>query len=93
MKKSNISKIIYFDKETISNILQEIDKGNKTIQRGSSSTVKGSGELEVNAQLKLSVPLIKRIAFLFPEKYLPIILSNTIELQQLLQQKYQNLNV
>lgn len=68
MKKSNISKIIYFDKETISNILQEIDKGNKTIQRGSSSTVKGSGELEVNAQLKLSVPLIKRIAFLFSGK-------------------------
>lgn len=63
-----LNKIIYFDKETISNILQEFNKGNKTIQIGTSSTIKGAGELEMGAQLKLSVPLLKRIYFLFSGK-------------------------
>lgn len=66
MEKFN--KIIYFDKETISNILQELNKGNKTIKSDTMSTIKGSGELEVDTQLKLSVPLIKRISFLFSGK-------------------------
>ena len=66
LKKFN--KIIYFDKETINNILQELNKGNKMIKSDTMSTIKGSGELEVDTQLKLSVPLIKRISFLFSGK-------------------------
>ena len=65
MKKFN--KIIYFDKETINNILQELNKGNKMIKSDTMSTIKGSGELEVDTQLKLSVPLIKRISSRFAD--------------------------
>lgn len=63
-----LNKIIYFDKETIGNILQELNKGNKTIQTGTSSSIKGTGELEMEAKVNLSVPLIKRISFLFTGK-------------------------
>ena len=64
----NLNKIVYFDKETINNILQEMNKGNKLIEIGNTTSLKGSGRIEVNAQIKLSVPLIKRIAFLFSGK-------------------------
>lgn len=64
----NLNKIVYFDKETINNILQEMNKGNKLIEIGNTTSLKGSGQLEVDAQIKLSVPLIKRIAFLFSGK-------------------------
>lgn len=62
------NKIIYFDKETINNILQELNEGNKMIKSNSMSTIKGTGKVEVDAKLKLSVPLIKRIFFLFSGK-------------------------
>lgn len=65
---SEHNKIIYFDKETISNILQESNQGIKTVQMSSSSSVKGSGEVSVEAEVKLAVPLIKRLSFLFSGK-------------------------
>lgn len=64
----NLNKIVYFDRETINNILQEMNKGTKVIERGSMTSLRGNGQLEVDAQVKLSVPLIKRIAFLFSGK-------------------------
>ena len=64
----NLNKIVYFDRETINNILQEKNKGNKVIEIGSMTSLKGNGQLDVDAQVKLSVPLIKRIAFLFSGK-------------------------
>lgn len=63
-----LNKIIYFDKETISNILQELNKGNKTIQTGISSSIRGTGELDMEAKVNLSMPLIKRISFMFTGK-------------------------
>ena len=64
----NLNKIVYFDRETINNILQKKNKGNKVIEIGSMTSLKGNGQLDVDAQVKLSVPLIKRIAFLFSGK-------------------------
>lgn len=63
-----LNKIIYFDKETISNILQELNKGNKTIHTDTSSTIKGTGEVEIENKINLSVPFLKRISFLFSGK-------------------------
>ena len=64
----SLNKIVYFDRETINNILQEMNKGNKVIETGNTTSLKRNGQLEVDAQVKLSVPLIKRIAFLFSGK-------------------------
>ncbi|MBE6784914.1 MAG: hypothetical protein E7538_01585 [Ruminococcaceae bacterium] len=65
-----INKIIYFDKETIRNILQEQDHGelSKTIDISSSVQNEGSVSAEASAKLKLDVPLISRISFLFSGK-------------------------
>lgn len=65
MSKSKIRKIIYFDRETIRNILQEQNHGDysKTIEK--SSSVQTEGGIESSAKIKLSVPLVSRIAFLF----------------------------
>lgn len=54
----NLNKIVYFDRETINNILQEKNKGNKIIEIGSMTSLKGNGQLDVDAQVKLAVPLI-----------------------------------
>ncbi|MFR4177139.1 MAG: DUF6414 family protein [Lactococcus raffinolactis] len=64
----NINKIIYFDKETISNILQESNKGEKSTQTGISSSMKGSGEVTSETSIKLGVPFIQRLGFLFSGK-------------------------
>lgn len=66
MKK--FSKIVYFDKETINNILQESNQGIKSSQTRSSSSVKGSGEVVVESNIKLAVPFINRLSFLFSGK-------------------------
>ena len=60
-----IRKIIYFDKETIMNILQEQNKGNKQTQIGTSTSSQVSGEVETEANVKLSVPVLLRVSFLF----------------------------
>ena len=63
-----INKIIYFDKETIRNILQEQDKGSKTSQTGVAKSTEASAEIDVEARIKLSVPFWDRLAFLFSGK-------------------------
>lgn len=67
MTKNTINKIIYFDKETIRNILQERDRGELTRKTDISSNLQteGSVKSEGSAKLKLNVPLISRLSFLF----------------------------
>lgn len=67
MAKKAISKIIYFDKETIRNILQERDHGELSRTTDVSSSVKNQASVsaEASAKLKLEVPLFSRISFLF----------------------------
>ena len=64
MPKKEIRKIIYFDKETIRNILQEQYHGDYTKTVEASSSVKSEGEIEASATVKLDVPFISRLAFL-----------------------------
>ncbi len=70
MAKSVISKIVYFDKETIRNILQERDHGELSRVTDVSSSVQSqiSAAAEASTSLKLEVPLFSRIAFLFTGK-------------------------
>lgn len=67
MANKPVNKIIYFDKETIRNILQERDHGELSRVTGVSSTaqVQASIATEASAKLKLEVPLVSRISFLF----------------------------
>lgn len=65
MKNKKISKIIYFDKETICNILQEYDRGSYTKTLDVSSTLQSEGAVETGAKIKLDVPFWDRIGFLF----------------------------
>lgn len=64
MPKKEIRKIIYFDKETIRNILQEQYHGDYTKTVEASSSVKSEGEIEASAKIKLDIPFITRLAFL-----------------------------
>ncbi len=68
--KSIINKIIYFDKETICNILQEFNKGNK--QTITKSNDKISTELDTSiasdAKIKMQIPFFARLGFLFSSK-------------------------
>lgn len=70
MKKKKINKIIYFDKETIRNILQEYDHGELSRKTDVSSSVQNQGAVaaEASAKLKLDIPLISRISFMFTGK-------------------------
>lgn len=70
MTKKYINKIIYFDKETIRNILQERDSGEIMRKTNISTSLQSQGmiETEASAKLKLEVPLVSRIAFLFSGK-------------------------
>ncbi|MEK3986396.1 DUF6414 family protein [Paenibacillus sp. FSL K6-3166] len=68
MNKKPINKIIYFDKETIRNILQEQHKGARTSQTGISTSTEANAEIAIEAKIKLSVPFWDRIAFLFSGK-------------------------
>ncbi len=65
MTSPKITKIIYFDKETIQNILQEQHHGDykKTIETNISA--QNEGEVETSAKIKLDMPFISRFAFLF----------------------------
>jgi len=62
-----VRKIIYFDKETIKNILQEQNKGSKLTQTGISTASEFSATIEAEAQtgVKLDVPFFLRLSFLF----------------------------
>lgn len=70
MVKEKINKIIYFDKETIRNILQERDHGELSRKTDVSSAVQTQGSVatEASAKLKLDVPFVSRISFLFTGK-------------------------
>ena len=63
--KKEIRKIIYFDKETIMNILQEQNRGSKQVQTEVSTSSQASAEIEAEASVKLNVPVALRISFLF----------------------------
>ena len=62
-----VRKIIYFDKETILNILQELNKGSKQSQTGTATSFQSSTEIEAEAGTKLNVnmPFVLRLSFLF----------------------------
>lgn len=70
MAKKSINKIIYFDKETIRNILQERDHGELSRKTDVSQSIQSqvSVAAEASAKLKLDVPLISRIFFCSPER-------------------------
>jgi len=68
--RKQVRKIIYFDKETIKNILQEQNKGSKQTQTGTSTASEFAAEIEAEAQagVKLNVPVLLRLSFLFTGK-------------------------
>lgn len=70
-KKNNfINKIVYFDKETIRNILQEYNKGAKqtiTNEMDNASFILGSS-IEAEANIKIALPFFARLKFLFSSK-------------------------
>lgn len=68
MAKKEIRKIIYFDKETIRNILQEQYHGDYTKTVEASLSVKSEGEIEASTKIKLDVPFFSRLAFLLNGK-------------------------
>lgn len=70
MRKKQINKIIYFDRETIRNILQEWEKGQVSQKTDVSSTLQTEGNLsmDVSAKVKLEVPFFARLSFLFSGK-------------------------
>jgi hypothetical protein len=63
-----INKIIYFDRETIRNILQEQNKGTKVTLLGTASSMKGEAEIGAEAKIGLGIPFLKRFSFLFTGK-------------------------
>lgn len=68
--KAKFNKIIYFDKETIRNILQEYNKGTKSTVNSSKESANFNSQLETSAdiQLKIKIPLLLRIKFFFTSK-------------------------
>lgn len=69
-KNKEINKIIYFDKETIRNILQERDRGEISKTTGITSVSQSDADIsmEASTKLKLDVPFISRVSFLFTGK-------------------------
>lgn len=65
-----LNKIIYFDKETISNILQEYNKGTKqtVINSNDSTTINVGSNIEAEADIKIPLPFLSRVRFLFSSK-------------------------
>ncbi len=70
VKKKQINKIIYFDKETIRNILQEYYKGSKqtVTNEKDSGSVKLESKMEAEAKIKIPLPFFSRLGFLFSSK-------------------------
>lgn len=65
MGKEKLSKIIYFDKETIKNILQEKYKGTKVITSGTTTDAETAIDLsaEATAKTDIGVPFFARLKF------------------------------
>lgn len=70
MAKQSINKIIYFDKETIRNILQEQEKGQVSTKTDVNATIQSQGSIgmEISSKVKLDVPFFARLSFLFSTK-------------------------
>lgn len=70
MGKQSINKIIYFDKETIRNILQEREKGQVSTKTDVNATIQSQGSIgmEISSKVKLDVPFFARLSFLFSAK-------------------------
>ena len=68
MGEMAINKIIYFDKETIQNILQEQEHGSVLHTTDISTSIKSDGNIETSAKVNLSVPFWSRLGFLFSSK-------------------------
>lgn len=70
MAKRQINKIIYFDKETIRNILQEWEKGQVTTKTDVNASIQSQGSIgmDVSSKVKLDVPFFARLSFLFSAK-------------------------
>ncbi|MDO4611909.1 MAG: DUF6414 family protein [Candidatus Saccharibacteria bacterium] len=66
MAKNTVNKIIYFDKETINNILQEYNHGVLSSETNSSLSTRATGSMvaEASTKLKLNAPFIARLSFL-----------------------------
>ena len=63
-----IRKIIYFDKETIRNILQEQNKGEKTHTFDSSTSFQRDSAIGTAGKIELNTPFFARLKFLFSSK-------------------------
>lgn len=70
IQRYELNKIIYFDKETIKNILQEYNKGTKqtVVNSNDSSTMGVGSKIEAEADIKLTLPFLSRLRFLFSSK-------------------------
>lgn len=92
MAKKAINKIIYFDKETIRNILQERDHGelSRVTDISSAAQVQTSITTEASAKLKLEVPLVHEFLFCLPVKLMRLMLSKETAQQLYHQRKFLN---
>jgi len=63
-----LNKIIYFDKETINNLLEESNQGSLERVSGTSSNSKISGDISIGGNISLTVPFFQRLGFLFSSK-------------------------
>ncbi|MBE5751817.1 MAG: hypothetical protein E7357_05340 [Clostridiales bacterium] len=70
ISKIAINKIIYFDKETIRNILQQYYKGSKqtVTNEKDSGSIKLESNIEAEASIKIPLPFFSRLKFLFSSK-------------------------
>ena len=67
-KDKNIHKVIYFDKETIRNILEEKNKGMKISKKDIKKSAEAEGGIEAEIKIKLGIPFLERLNFLFSGK-------------------------
>lgn len=63
-KEKVLNKIIYFDKETISNMLEELNRGDKISETNKSRSSNISGELSSGSKINIGMPFSKRLKFL-----------------------------
>lgn len=63
-----INKIIYFDRETISNILEELNRGEKVSKKEDLKSFKTEASVQASGDVKLSIPFWDKIKFLLTGK-------------------------
>lgn len=66
--KKDLNKVIYFDKETINNLLEQRHEGSREVVKGSSTKSKLGGDMSVEGSIKLKIPFLQRLGFLFSSK-------------------------